>query len=787
MSSIDAILVIALEWFAIVFLVGMSGLFSGLNLGLMGLDPMGLEIVLASDRPDDVMAAKKIKPLRDRGNWLLCTLLLGNVAVNAALSILLADKAGGLAGFLVSTAIIVAFGEIIPQAICSRYALYIGAKTVWIVWFLMVCMAVLAWPISWLLDIVLGDELGTIYSNSELSKLVEITARHRPESLKTDTASIMKGALELNKKHVKDVYTEMKNVFWLNEEQILSFDVLTKIFKLGHSRIPIFRVEGDEDDIGHRPLCVGLLYVKDLILVDPDDNIPITKVLETFDHHRLPIDVWRTDNLQTCMQTFIETCQHLAFVKDKDGDGVEYVGIITLEDVIEEILKKELVDEYDNYVDHLDHKSSTHRLNEINWESVAEIGEAVDAENARAAKRNTRKNGSQRSLRRKDTMVDMKPMPVSGHSRWPQMMTVTQPFMMKRGGQMSKTMQSHVVSPQKAQEMSLNNTAGSSNVEHPLYFAINTTSKQGHYGHQNRILNCIIHLQLEIIDFRSWHDAATRTRGGRGSAKYQTTQDCFYVQDTVTSLPPTRHLKAKQKALLKERVREIRAALAQALSGKASVSIKRWLPGVAKKDDTDGVSSPKTTEFDPQDAFKQAHSIMSNFEAKQAKAERARLAGGTEVEESRKARSSRSQKGGVAGAMQTSVKYGHPVGDTSGNVPTEDWDEEADGAEDEEMSYIYGDEDSQHQKLAMIEASESSSYGTLDDEAERSETTDSRRAGRRGLMSDTEDEMPENAPERERQYSIQISPPKGPPSMLVVKSSSACNVGDDEPIKGDYL
>merc|ERR1719334_2024455 len=527
------------------------------------------------------MQARKIKPLRDRGNWLLCTLLLGNVAVNAALSILLADKTSGLVGFIVSTAVIVVFGEIIPQAICSRYALYIGAKTVYIVWFLMVAMCILAWPISWILDKILGEELGTIYSNAELSKLVEITSRHRPETLDVSSASIMKGALELNKKRVMDIYTEMKNVFWLNENTVLSFDILTKIFKLGHSRIPIFRASDDIiDDMNERPFCIGLLYVKDLILVDPDDNIPITKVLETFDHHRLPIDVWKTDDLNEVMQKFTESCQHLAFVKDGNPDfpdEIEYVGIVTLEDVIEEILKKELVDEYDNYVDHLDHKSSTHRLNEINWESVAEIGEAVDAENeAEAAKRNARKNSAKGTLRlkRKDTMVDMKPMPVSGHSRWPQMMTVTQPFMMKRGGQMSKTMQSHVVSPQKTartQEMSLNNN-NTDVAEHPLYFAINTTSKQGHYGHQNRILNCIIHLQLEIIDFRSWHDAATRTR-------HQITQDCFYVQDTVTSLPPTRHLKAKQKALLKERVREIRAALAQALSGKASVSIKRWLPG----------------------------------------------------------------------------------------------------------------------------------------------------------------------------------------------------------------
>ena len=284
-------------------------------------------------------------------------------------------------------------------------------------------------------------------------------------------------------------------------------------------------------------------------------------MLETFDHHRLPIDVWKTDDLQEVMQTFTESCQHLAFVKDGDPecpDEIEYVGIVTLEDVIEEILKKELVDEYDNYVDHKDKKSTTHRLNEIDWDNSLlkrdDENEAADPEGNNTAKKKKKK----RRRRREGTMAQMKPMPVTGHSRWPQMMTMRQPFMMKPHGGMSKEKMSTVLQA----EMTSTNL-------HPLYFAVQTKSKMSNYGHQNRILASIFNLKLEIIDFRSWH-----------ANNSNVTQESFYVMDSVTLLPPTRHLKPKQRQMLRDRVKEIRAELDEALGGKAQISIKRWLPGM---------------------------------------------------------------------------------------------------------------------------------------------------------------------------------------------------------------
>ena len=94
-------------------LLCLSGLFSGLTLGLMSLTCDELEIYIESEKPDpsaddykermdEAHYAVKILPLRRRGNLLLCTLLLGNTLVNALIAILSASFTGGQVGALVS-------------------------------------------------------------------------------------------------------------------------------------------------------------------------------------------------------------------------------------------------------------------------------------------------------------------------------------------------------------------------------------------------------------------------------------------------------------------------------------------------------------------------------------------------------------------------------------------------------------------------------------------------------------------------------------------------------------
>ncbi|XP_062622219.1 metal transporter CNNM4-like [Saccostrea cucullata] len=328
----------------ICFLLILSGLFSGLNLGLMALDKTELKLIAKCGSSSEKKYAKAIEPVRKRGNFLLCTLLLGNVLVNNSLTILLDDLSNGLYAVIGATLGIVICGEIIPQAICSRHGLAVGARTIWITRLFMLLTFPLSFPISLLLDKILGEEIGNVYDRAKLSELVKVTKEFN--DLKNDEVNIISGALDLSKKSVTEVMTKIEDVFMLDINSILDFETVSEIMKRGYTRIPIY--EGEQGNI------VALLNIKDLALIDPDDRTPIRTVIKFYQHPL--IFVFDDQKLDTMLQEFRQGHSHMAIVRrvNNEGDGDPYyetLGVLTLEDVIEEIIQSEIIDETDIIID----------------------------------------------------------------------------------------------------------------------------------------------------------------------------------------------------------------------------------------------------------------------------------------------------------------------------------------------------------------------------------------------------------------------------------------------------
>uniref|UniRef100_A0A3B5A9M2 Metal transporter n=1 Tax=Stegastes partitus TaxID=144197 RepID=A0A3B5A9M2_9TELE len=331
-------------------LLVLSGMFSGLNLGLMALDPMELRIVQSCGTDKEKKYARKIEPIRSKGNYLLCSLLLGNVLVNTTLTILLDDLIGsGLGAVVASTIGIVIFGEIVPQALCSRHGLAVGANTIVLTKFFMLLTFPLSFPVSKLLDVLLGQEIGTVYNREKLVEMLKVTEPYN--DLVKEELNMIQGALELRTKTVEDVMTPLANCFMIQADAVLDFNTMSEIMESGYTRIPVY------DD--ERSNIVDILYVKDLAFVDPDDCTTLKTITKFYNH---PVHfVFHDTKLDAMLEEFKKGKSHLAIVQkvNNEGEGdpfYEVLGLVTLEDVIEEIIKSEILDESDLYTDNRNRK-----------------------------------------------------------------------------------------------------------------------------------------------------------------------------------------------------------------------------------------------------------------------------------------------------------------------------------------------------------------------------------------------------------------------------------------------
>ncbi|KAK5986834.1 Metal transporter cnnm-1, partial [Trichostrongylus colubriformis] len=252
-------------------LLVLSGLFSGLNLGLMSLTPQELMLIQKSGSKNERKYADVILPVRARGNLLLCSLLIGNVCVNSGISILLDDLTSGYVALIASSAGIVVFGEIFPQSLCVKKGLAVGAYTIWVTRFFMIATFPIAYPISKILDFVLGEEVVS-YDRKRLMELIKMSnEKGLGEELK-----IAVGAMEISDKTVTDVMTRIDDVFMLPNTTVLNTKTVAEILRMGYTRIPVF--SGDRNNV------VSLLFVKDLALLDPDDNFTIQTVCGYHQH-----------------------------------------------------------------------------------------------------------------------------------------------------------------------------------------------------------------------------------------------------------------------------------------------------------------------------------------------------------------------------------------------------------------------------------------------------------------------------------------------------------------------
>jgi len=370
-----------------------AGVMSGLTVGYLSIDQLELEMKLQNGTETEKKHALAVLPVLEDHHYLLVTLLLANALCMEALPIYLDTIVPSAYAILISVVAVLFFGEVIPQAICTGpQQIRIGAFLAPLIQLLKIVLGIVAYPIAKILDCILGEHITTRYSNNDLKALIELHSYHALEAidkakdwraeksgLKPYQTKMIKSVIEFKDGTVQKLMVPHSQIFSLRVDQNIDNNVAKKITKAGFSRIPVYEKQ-DKNRI------IGILLIKTLIGLDLKNGRKISDLVNEGEVTlRKPFFISPNEKFEGLFEQFMQGKSHMAIVTDdpdkmdKYLEGLEDVagevsllekvpnsdnehkerhkrepasvlGVLTLEDLIEHIIKEDILDEadYDN-------------------------------------------------------------------------------------------------------------------------------------------------------------------------------------------------------------------------------------------------------------------------------------------------------------------------------------------------------------------------------------------------------------------------------------------------------
>jgi gliding motility-associated protein GldE len=327
----------------LLFLFVLSAFFSGSEVALFSLDKKKLQNTFESNP----LIRRYLKNLLDFPRRLLVTILLGNTVINVAASIIavsLAIDYSHNSGFprnialtieiICLTFCILIFGELIPKIWAANnpiaFAKLISIPLYWLNVILFPIAEILTEAIRSLIGRFKLDKSKSAILSEEIAELANLG--HERGTIVEKEHGLISSIVNFRSVAVHEVMTPRVDIVSVSTDTNFN-EILDIIIKTGHSRIPLYHEDLDE--------IIGIVYSKDLLPyiknVESRINFSLTKIA------RKAMFIPKTKLISSLMHEFQEKKMHLAIVVDEYGGTA---GLITLEDIIEEILG-EIRDEYD--------------------------------------------------------------------------------------------------------------------------------------------------------------------------------------------------------------------------------------------------------------------------------------------------------------------------------------------------------------------------------------------------------------------------------------------------------
>lgn len=313
----------------------MSALISGAEVAFFSLSKIDL------DRAAESRSSKKkaVVSLLERPKRLLATILVSNNFVNILIVLifayigdfLFAEITSELLKFLIEvvlvTFLILLFGEVLPKLYASRNSMKFAVIMVYPIKILVSLLSFISFPLLGLTNII-ENNLGKQKSSLSVEKLSQALGLTSNETTTKDDQKILQGIVSFGNTETGQIMTPRIDIFAISKDESYE-NVVAKIVNEGFSRNPVYGENIDE--------IIGVLYAKDLLPYIDEKNFDWQQLI------REPYFVPENKKLDDLLKEFQEKKNHLAVVVDEYG-GTS--GIVTLEDVIEEIVG-DISDEYD--------------------------------------------------------------------------------------------------------------------------------------------------------------------------------------------------------------------------------------------------------------------------------------------------------------------------------------------------------------------------------------------------------------------------------------------------------
>jgi len=316
----------------------LSGFFSSSETALFSIS----KIKALHIAKDGSKTGHLILKMKEDSHTLLTTILIGNNLVNIGASSIatsiaifyFASNAVGIATGIM-TLLILIFGEIFPKSFANHNNILVARVVIYPLFWL----SKLFFPLIYILNFIPKlhgkiDIPADTVTEDELMTMVEVVEEEG--EIKEKEKEYISNIFEFDDTSCSEIMTPRADMFAIDVSQEIDIE---EILKTGYSRIPVM-----EDSIDN---IIGILHVKDLFASfqkasASDSHTP----LDVNTIMKKPYFIPESKKLDSLLHDFKQKKNHIAVIVDEHG-GVS--GIVTLEDVVEEIIG-EIIDETDRLV-----------------------------------------------------------------------------------------------------------------------------------------------------------------------------------------------------------------------------------------------------------------------------------------------------------------------------------------------------------------------------------------------------------------------------------------------------